>query len=46
MSITAKLLDRVAAERGYECTVCGQSYEEERLNCHACGVDAVMPRGN
>jgi len=45
MSLSAKLLDRFAVERGYECTSCGQPYEEERRNCLACGVDAVSPRG-
>mgnify|MGYP000489456739 CR=1 FL=1 len=36
---------RVERSTGYACGYCGQSYDEDHLNCLACGVDAVAPRG-
>jgi DNA-directed RNA polymerase subunit RPC12/RpoP len=38
------LIDRFGSDSGYRCTFCGQTYDSERLNCHACGVDAVTKR--
>lgn len=43
MALLAAIRDRFERPSGYVCEFCGFSYEEERLNCHACGFD-VVPR--
>lgn len=41
MNILSSLLTRIDTKPEYICEFCGQRYEEDRLNCHACGFDVV-----
>ncbi|MHB9286804.1 hypothetical protein ACKVMT_07160 [Halobacteriales archaeon Cl-PHB] len=39
MSITTQLRSRLSGEPTYRCIYCGMSFEDDRLNCPACGFD-------
>lgn len=37
MSITQTVRDRLGLSPTFECVGCGLTFDEERLNCPACG---------
>ncbi|MFB6178633.1 MAG: hypothetical protein ABEI77_02780 [Halorientalis sp.] len=39
MSITDKLRSHLHDTSSFACTYCGLTYEQDRLNCPACGCD-------
>ncbi|MFD1585467.1 hypothetical protein ACFR9U_00610 [Halorientalis brevis] len=39
MSITDKLRGHLDSTPAFACTYCGLTFEQDRLNCPACGCD-------
>jgi hypothetical protein len=45
MSVTRRLLARLADRPAFVCTFCEQRFEHDRRHCPACGFDIVARRG-